>query len=235
MSKKQEIEGQAAGESGPQVWYHYIGGHYTPQSFIAEARVQEVSRRALIGVAKRMAWGDRVIILKCRDSSEPSALVLGEFVVKRITLMEEVAMEVGQGLIEAGRAYFQEGGGDLIQRACGSYVSCGTFFVDADISEVLDEAAKVAAAKGIDPWVLVGGPLIKVHHPPLVWAPSIPFHRTFTLAEPDQTFSIGYDPVGKAWIEDLEADPGAEILAVRGYQKRRRRRRQDTYRQEALF
>jgi hypothetical protein len=236
VNDKKENKGQGDSENAPQVWYHYIGGHYTASSFIAEAREKEVSRRARIGVARRMAWGDRVILLKCADRSRPSALVLGEFEIRRITLSEEIAMEVGAALMEACRAHFQEGG-ELIARGCGSYVSCGTFYVDAGIDEVLEMAARVSAEKGVKPWVLVGGPLVKVYHPPHLWDPSILFHRTFTLAESDQVFTTGYDPAGKAWIENVkqEGDREAEILAVKKYHKRERRARADLYAQGTFF
>jgi hypothetical protein len=207
-------------------WLHFVGGFYSPEGFISEARELGVSRRATAHVAKRMAWGDRVILLKCLDRSARRALVLGEFTIRGLTLAEDIAGEVCADLLAQGRAIFN-GGGGVVKRACGSYECAGTWSVDATVEEVMEAAIKAAEKKGVDPWVLVSGPLVKIYRPPYVWVDGPAFHRTFSVAADDLSFEGG--------MALEKPDPGASVMGVRGYQKREHRRRQDVYRQASFL
>jgi hypothetical protein len=215
-------------------WIHFVGGYYTPRGFIMEAKEMGASRKVAPGVARRMAWGDRVIVLKCLDRKNRRALVLGEFEIRRITLPEDVAAEVCADLVAEGRATFLGGGGAIIKRACGSYIDAGSWAVDATVEELMDAVIKVADEKGITPWALVCGPLTKIYHPPWAWEPCPAFHRTFTVTEEDMSF-VSDDP--RAWIEDVERDPGdrSTVMAVQQYRKRARAQRRDVYEQAAFL
>lgn len=200
-------------------WFHYVGHeHYLPKSFIAEAKkIGFVSRDISPHIAQNMEFGDRVICLDWRGEKIPPAAFC-EFRVSRFFFDEEISEAVGEELIKEGRCHYDgSGAGSTIQRACGSWTSGGSYFVDESVNakEIFERVEKAAEEKGIpfkSLFCMVGGPLIREYLPPVTVVPFQDFYQGFSHV-PKGT-RIGDEPIG-----DVEPSP-AEIVVVNKYDKR---------------
>ncbi len=197
---------------------HYVGReHYTPESFIAEAKeIGFISRDTAPAIARQMEFGDRVICMDWRGEAIPPAAFC-EFRISRFFFREDIASKVGASLIEEGRCeYDGSSAGTVIQRKCGSWVDGGGYVCKDDVTaaEIFERAEKAAAEQGIafqDLWCMVGGKLTKEYLPPMTVLPQQEFFRGFKRV-PEGT-RIGDAPIG-----DGEAGP-VEIIVVKDYDK----------------
>jgi hypothetical protein len=80
------------------------------------------------------------------------AVLFAQFVVSQVLIRDtEISAEVGDKLVNEGRAEPGGGGGEPVHRACGSYISGGGVNVDhekATVKEIVDLAEQLAAEKG---------------------------------------------------------------------------------------
>ncbi len=198
-------------------YFHYVGGKYTPQQFIAEARQQGISRRAPASQVKGMAFGDRVILLDWRGG-RPAAFA--EFVISRVFFRPEISQAVGEGLLADGRCEYEDftadgGGGLEVSRECGSYTIGGAYTVKEDVTlaEVMERAEAADRARGGDGhlWTMVGGYLTKTYDVPMTVVPAPAFTRGF-MHVPDGA-RIGEAPA----VDAAAAKP--QVVLVENYEK----------------
>ncbi len=191
------------------LWQHYVGGFYSPAKFIAEAKRHGVSRRVAPNIAKSMSFGDTVQLLSwC--SGEPAAFA--EFLINRITLDHEIAGELGEELIEEGRARLVERGGGFVTRECGSYSVGATYEVDIDLKEVVERAMALAEEKGLPLSFMIAGPLTRTFDPPVELIPPPPFTR-------------GFIRVGRNGEQPALDDP--QLVGIESYKRRKQKERRD--------
>jgi hypothetical protein len=131
-------------------WAHFIGEkRYTTESFIAEAERYGISRNIPAQQLKGIQFGD-VINLMLWDGDQ--AVLFAQFIVSQVLIRDtEISAEVGDKLVNEGRAEPGGGGGEPVHRACGSYVSGGGVILDqekATVREIVDLAEQLAAEKG---------------------------------------------------------------------------------------
>ncbi len=204
-------------------YFHYVGGKYTPEKFIAEAREQGISRRAPASQVKSMSFGDRVILLDWRGG-RPAAFA--EFVISRVFFDPEISKAVGEGLLEDGRCEFQDftadgGGGVEVDRACGSYTIGGAFMCKDDVTlgEVFERAEEADKARGGDGnlWCMVGGYLTQTYPVPMTVLPAPAFTRSFMQVPEGGTNGVRYR-IGEAPIVNSEAAK-PQVVIVENYEK----------------
>jgi hypothetical protein len=131
-------------------WAHFIGEkRYSAASFVAEAERYGISRNIPAQQLKGIQFGD-VINLMLWDGEQ--AVLFAQFVVSQVLIRDtEISAEVGETLVNDGRAEPGGGGGEPVHRACGSYISGGGVQVDhekATVKEIVDLAEQLAAEKG---------------------------------------------------------------------------------------
>ena len=180
-----------------QTWLHYIGGYYkTADAFVSEAQRIGISRRVAALAARGIQFGDRVILLRWNEG-RPHAFA--EMQITGLVLDHEIAARVGRELEAQGKAEYFEGGGS-IQRACGSYISLGTWCVDAELSEIIDialqiaEQEKPAGQEKAALFVMLGGRLTEVYPNPVSLTPSPKFTRGFIRANEETIFENQVEP-----------------------------------------
>jgi len=192
------------------IWLHYVGGFYTRQKFVAEAKKHGISRRVAPGVAKAMAYGD---IIKLLDWNNGQPLLFAEFVISGISMDAVISEELAPELIREGKASLVSQGGNTVIRECGSYVASATYQVDVELSEVVEKADAIAAKLDIKPTYMLTGRLSRVYNPPEAVEPAPKFARGFIKTyrpasdEHDQTIQgvIGYDKRTRKQRDDLTA------------------------------
>ncbi len=193
-------------------WRHFVGGRYTPDRFVQEAKVIGVTRRVAAALAKSMAFGDTVQLLYWRHGRP---VLFAEFTITTITLPDKIAAEVAR---QTGKKVKPSGqnGGQRIVRECGSYKETGTLIIEPDdqltLSDLVAKAILISKEKGIAPWVMIGGPLKQVFDPVLEVQPAPKFSRGFTRIE-RSTSTTQYQ--------------STTLKAVEDYQKRRHKARRD--------
>jgi len=192
-------------------WLHYVGGFYDTDKFIAEAQRLGVSRRIAPNMAKSLRYGDTIGLLK--NGANGVVTIIAEFRVEQLTLDSEIAQQVGAQLVAQGRAHFSEGGGRVV-RECGNYETGGTWYVDADLSEIVEKASGIAEKRGDKFSLLIGGPLIKALEPPVLLQPAPPFTRGFMRCRDETGF-------------EFEGESEQKMVALLDYKKRRRKKRID--------
>lgn len=194
-------------------WMHYIGqGYYADEKkFLREAKKSGISRRAPAQIARGMEFGDRLVFL--RYVRQGSVFALAEGRIHGITLDHEIAQEVGERLIEDGRAEYHEGGG-AVERECGSYLVVGTFTVRASLKEVITTAQAIhARKKGDTPmFVMVNAKLTTAYPEPVFLQPAPKFTRGFIRSE------FFFEPPNKQTT-------GGDVIAISGYTRKERPRR----------
>ena len=99
-------------------WAHFIGEkRYTAESFISEAERYGISRNIPAQQLKGIQFGD-VINLMLWDGTQ--AVLFAQFVVSQVLIRDtEISAEVGDKLVNQGRAEPGGGGGEPVHRACG--------------------------------------------------------------------------------------------------------------------
>lgn len=190
------------------IWLHYVGGFYTPQKFVAEAKKHGISRRVASNVAKAMAYGD---VIKLLDWNNGQPLHFADFVISGVSMDAVISEGVASKLIEEDKARLVSQGGNTVVRECGSYVASATYEVDAELSEVMEKADEIAARLQIKPTYMITGRLSKAYNPPEPVEPAPKFSRGFIKTyqpvsdEHDQTVQgvIGYGKRTKKQRDDL--------------------------------
>lgn len=195
-------------------WMHFIGGYYkSEQAFISEADKVGISRRAPAQTVRGMEFGDRLIFL--RYAGKEAVFAFAEAQIIGITLDGETAKEVGERLIQEGKAEYHEGGG-IVQRECGSYFVLGTFEVKVSLEECMDIAQEIheqkAKKEGKEPeplFVMVNAKLITAYQAPIYLSPMPKFTRGF-IRSADSSFVAPRDHV----VEQ-------KIISIDGYEKKK--------------
>lgn len=201
---------------------HFIGGYYKSEDhFIREAGKVGISRRVPAQVVRGMEFGDRLVFLRYVKGKSVYAFAEGQII--GLTLEGEIAKQVGERLIQDGKAEYHEGGG-MVQRECGSYFVLGTYDVKATLKETMDIAqeihAKQAKEKGEEPeplFVMVNAKLITAY-PDLVYlSPAPKFTRGFIRSD-DSSF-----------VAPADYAPERKVVAIDGYAKKERSRKRPEY------
>ena len=157
-------------------WHHYIGGFYTPQKFIDEAERHGASRRCPPNVARSMAYGD---LVHCLAWNGGQATCFATFAVHGVSAQEEIARVVASDLEAEGKCHEVYDRGNVVVRACGSYVATVVHEVTAPLSEVVERLISTGQALGIAPTILIMGSLGEVYDPPRTLPIGTPFFRGF--------------------------------------------------------
>ena len=205
------------------IWRHFVGGRYTPEKFVQEARRIGVTRRVAANVAKAMAFGDVVQLLHWRKSGRP--VLFAEFTITDIILPAEISAEVRK---KHHRLKVSGGGdGSRIVRECGSYECVGICAIEPDdsltLKQIAVEAIEIAERLKVSPWFMIGGPLTKVYEPPVEVTPPPKFSRGFTRVDSNQAATA---------IETASAQPHQPptpptLTTVGNYKRRERKTRLD--------
>lgn len=179
-------------------WAHFIGTRYSPQSFLAEAKLFNVSRNLPSSQLKGINFGDIVNLLQW-DGENEEALLFAQFTVNRILIRDaEISSKVSQRLIEEGRARPSNesssgGGGESVIRECGEYNITGRTIVDDEfvtISEMVTMAECLARELGRKVSFMVGGYISNEFPKPVKLGVAGPkFSRGFIKFETGATFS----------------------------------------------
>lgn len=192
-------------------WMHFIGtGYYADEKkFIREAEKYGISRRAPAQTVRGMEFGDHLIFL--RYLREKSVFAFAEARIRGITLEGSISKQVGEQLIEEGRAEYQDGGGMEVERECGSYLMMGTYTVKASLKEVMNMALEIHARENGDTpiFVMVNARLTEVYAEQVFLQPSPKFTRGFIRSE------FFYQPSKQGTAE-------GEVIAISSYTKKER-------------
>ncbi len=186
-----------------KTWLHFIGkSYYSRASFEAEAREHGITRRVSLRTAKRMEFGDSVL-LAMRDGK--SALLFGQFAITRLTgltveAMKHVATDFPLEMIHPG--------GGIVSRGCGD-IGLGpafSFTSHVEMEDLVEKLEEQKAQGGEVGAIMVGGAWQDF---PLVRLKSVPHQKGFRLF--DQA-SLADDVV--AWM--LE-HPDKALPQIRGH------------------
>lgn len=198
-------------------WMHFIGGYYkNEKKFISEARKFGISRRVPAQVVRGMEFGDRLIFLRYVKGQQ--AFAFAEAVIVGITLDGSIAKQVGQRLIDEGKAIYNEGGG-IVERECGSYFVLGHFEVNATLKETMAIAQEIhgAKAEGKEPeplFVMVNAKLTRAYKAPVYLSPSPNFTRGFIRS------------TNTSFVAPDDFVPERQVIAIEGYEKKERPRKE---------
>jgi hypothetical protein len=199
-------------------WMHFIGGYYKSEDkFVHEARKFGITRRSPAQVVRGMEFGDRLVFLRYASGN---AYAFAEGQITGVTFEGSLAKEVGQKLIDTGKAEYHsaDGGGMLIARECGSYIITGTYSTTASLKDVMDIAQEIHAekckAEGKDEplFVMVNARLTQSYENPVYLSPSPKFTRGFIRAS-DEAF----------YVAPSDHSPERNVVAIDGYAKKERK------------
>lgn len=142
-------------------WLTFIGGKYTPESFVNEAEKFGITRRISGQEAKRMAFGDTVYL--CYQPRGEDAYAFGTMVVASVVLDGVLGELVTDALGAFGHAERVNGDPILVERECGSFTLAGAVSITCDLEHVVETAQYIAKVGGLDEWYMVGGYLTGVY------------------------------------------------------------------------
>jgi hypothetical protein len=188
-------------------WMTYIGGSYRSEAqFIREAQTYGVSRRVPLRSASGFAFGDRVILL--RYGRKGVVWAFGEFKISGLMFDPRTTMDLAEILSNQFKLIAITGGGGTVRRACGSYEIGGRMVLDDSVTpaELVRWAQENAKEHEYDAFCMVSGEITRVYEAPVLLQPAPKFSRGFFKAD-DTT----YEPTK------------AEIVAVEGYQRAKKR------------
>lgn len=199
-------------------WLHFIGGYYDSESrFCREARKFGISRRVPAQMVRGMEFGDRLVFLRYVRRGASYAFAEGQIV--GITLEGDIARQVGERLIAEGKAEYSEGG-EVVSRACGSYLVLGTYQVKATLKETMAIAQEIHTERlrkqGENPgpmFVMLNARLVRAYKDPVYLSPSPKFTRSFIRSD-DTSFTAPDDYA-----------PERQVVAIDGYEKKKRPRK----------
>ncbi|RKY57538.1 MAG: hypothetical protein DRP94_08610 [Candidatus Latescibacterota bacterium] len=191
-------------------YLHYVGGLYTPEKFVEEARRIGVSRRIPLRSIRNLKWGDEVlcaswephkaVVIERGEEKEHSAgfkegkaRVFCSFKVTRLFVEDPDTNFVLQTRLRARDKIVSEALEEerRVERECGTYYTSGSITVDASIEEIYGIIADInPKAK-----VMIGGELHREFSPPVV-LDGVPFTRTLY----------------KLWDEETELKEGEVVF-----------------------
>lgn len=198
-------------------WLHFIGGYYkNEEKFIHEARKVGITRRSPAQVVRGMEFGDRLIFLRYANGQ---AFAFAEGQISGVTFEGDLAKEVGQRLIDTGKAEYHSAGdgGMAVSRECGSYIVMGTYETTASLKDVMSIAYEIHVKKckeqGKDEplFVMVNARLVTAYEHPVYLSPSPKFTRGF-IRSTDDAF----------YVAPSEHKPERNVVAIDGYSKKER-------------
>ena len=196
-------------------WMHYIGrGFYAQESkFLREAKKQGISRRAPAQLVRGMEFGDKLVFL--RYVKPGTVFAFAEARIIGVTLEQSISNQVGNRLIDEGRAEYQEGGA-AVERECGTYLVVGTFTVKATLKEVMTIAAEIHVRENGDTpmFVMVNARLTESYKEQVLLSPSPKFTRGFIRTE------YSYTP-------PKDGTPNGQVIAITDYVKKERSQKKE--------
>jgi hypothetical protein len=203
----------------------YIGGKYSPKSFIAEAkRVGFITRRAPANQVKAMHFKDNVVLLDWRKG-KPAAF--GEFVVTGVVFDGELNAKLIEELKKEDKIVEDNTGGPStqVERECGEFAMGGGASVrdDVDIPEIMEKAERLndelQGGMGLGKesrgtvWCMVMGVLTKEYLPPRTLDPAVPFTRGFMTLPEGTSFVTAHGD------EISHGAPSSQIVGVENYER----------------
>lgn len=209
----------------------WVGGHYRPATFLAEARISGVSRRVSLNMAGALRYNDLVHcgFWESRNSVPPpghqrsAGHIVGSFRIERITLPAAIAAAVTAELDRQGKVKAVSDGPQTTYRECGSMTIGSAIIVDADLDEIMTIAKQAVKQLGDGAGdklqVFVGGPLVREYTPPMAVPEGVPFTRSF--------MHYSLNERGGAGGGNGAAEIDTEILSLLDYNKRTRKERLD--------
>ena len=105
---------------------HYVGGRYSPQTFIAEAQQYGITRRANAQNVKALNFGDTILLV---DHRQGRPAVFGSFTLTDIIFDANINAELlpllqANGVVESVQDF---GGSPItVRRKCGSFTITGS-------------------------------------------------------------------------------------------------------------
>jgi len=161
-------------------WIHWIGkSYYTIHKFTQEALRIGVSRRVSLSVIETMTYGDIVSCVQ-KPHGYKSGVIFLEFPIHAITGLSKEAMDA---IFDKYDHRIADGGGEVVDRGCGGYITGMTYIVDADMSQLAGVLEK-AKAEGVDlgqPMIGCRPEVVQVVDKPFPLLPDIPFRQGFRL------------------------------------------------------
>lgn len=190
-------------------WLHFVGGHYTPKKFLAEAKSQGISRRCPTTVAKAMSKGDEVLLL---DWTGREAKHFATFSVDTLFLDSAHSKAAADklGLAPASSS------GRMVVRECGSFVLGLRFSTGGHTLRALIEAAEAA---GPLKSVMIGGSLTEELDPQKT-IPGIGFFRGFARETPSQAAPVAAKANAKTVLGLSPASTPGILWGIEGYKPR---------------
>jgi hypothetical protein len=159
-----------------QTWLHFVGSkYYTIDSFIEESKKLGVTRRVSPQIARRMSYGDRVL-LAMKQGKTP--VVFGYFTIDMLTGISGDTMD---RLWDCGLTAEDLGlGGKMVTKGCGTYILGATFTVDCDMATIM---AKLEGLTAAEIGKLMVGGTFHVH--PYARLKDVPFRQGYRLFDYD--------------------------------------------------
>ena len=196
-------------------WATWVGGHYTTEKFIREARALGVSRRIAPRNAQGMSFGDTVYLFR----HGPYTQVIGAFQVSRLSLPQDINQEIVEWLQAQGKIESVNDAPPVqVYRECGSYSESGgaTVSPDTTLKEIVDKVIEICKERGEEPFMLLAGPLVKVYNPPVVIQPRPKPIRGFMHMKDEWMQQVNR----KAGLRLEDGGDTAEVVGVENYYKR---------------
>ena len=179
------------------IWLHYVG---KSDQFLANALQQGVTRRVSPQDARRMEFGDEVL-LAAWNKGEP--YVFAQFVISQVLLRDETAQEIISQLRMRGLAELLAGDPIHVAKECGTFTIGGGCVVTCGMGEVVESSIYAAGLVGERPWFMVGGSITALFN-------------DFYI-DPGYTKVQGFTEVGTGEENEEFAGTPRVLLEVRGY------------------
>jgi len=203
---------------------HYVGGNYTPEKFVEEAKRLGITRRVPPSAVRQFSFGDKVVVAYY-NSGKPFAFA--EFEINGIVLRGEVAQNIIAQLVLEGRCNINPNSVGSFERECGEY-EYATFEIDQNVTihEIAYRAEQYAKQTGAELWFMLGGVLTCVYDEPQKI--SEPFFRGFKLIESDGKAV----PHNKAVIIQVDNYERKEVIKKKNAGNAKQERKQEQEKSE---
>ncbi len=188
-------------------WLAFVGGKYTPEAFLEEAKAVGSTRRVSAQEVKRMSYGDRVIFCYLpKKGDDRTPIAFAEMRICNIVLDGPLGELVTNALEAAGYAERLDSAPVQIERKCGSYILTGVTVVTCEMEQVVATAEQVSAETSLPQWYMIGGHPVGYDTPVRITDERYTKKmRGFTLCPPEANV--------------LPAEQITAILQVEGYQQ----------------
>lgn len=140
------------------IWLHYVG---KKNRFLQNALTQGVTRRVSPQDARRMEFGDRVV-LACWNKGEP--YMFAEFTINQVLLQNETAQETTSQLRMCGMAAPMGGDPVHVEKECGEFTIESGCVVTCNMSEIVNSAMYIAGLVDERLWFMVGGSITALYN-----------------------------------------------------------------------